>query len=71
MTVFDFCSGPRRRLGYLRFATAVEAIRFVVEDFPAVRTLGACMQIGDSRYDRDEILHLYQSNDYPLSRRLP
>jgi hypothetical protein len=81
MTVFDYCSpaelfvgkrrsGPRQRLGYRRFATAAEAIRFAVEGFPAMRMLGACMQIGDSRYDCDEILHLYQSGDYPLSRRL-
>jgi hypothetical protein len=33
--------GPRQRVGYLRFATAAEAIRFTVEDFPAIRTLGS------------------------------
>ena len=42
---FDYCApaelfmakrkgGPRQRLGYRRFVTAAEAIRFAVEDFP-------------------------------------
>ena len=47
--------GPRQRLGYRRFATAAEAIRFAVEDFPAIRTLGAWMQVGDERLDRKSI----------------
>jgi hypothetical protein len=33
------------RLDYRRLATAAEAIRFVVRDFPALRTLGAWMQV--------------------------
>jgi hypothetical protein len=77
---FDYCSpaelftakrkgGSRRRLGYRRFATAAEAIRFAVEDFPAIRTLGAWLQVGDQRFDSEEIRHLYESDDYPLRRR--
>lgn len=61
--------GSRQPLGYRRFATAAEAIRFAVEDFPAVRTLGAWMQIGDERFDGDEIQRLYDSGGYPLPRR--
>lgn len=61
--------GPRQRLGYRRFATAAEAIRFAVEDFPAMRTLGASMQVGDSRFDSEDIHRLYESDDYPLRRR--
>jgi hypothetical protein len=38
-------------MGYRRFATAAEAIRFAVEEFPAVRTLDAWMQVGDERFD--------------------
>jgi len=77
---FDYCSpaelftakrkGPRQRLGYRRFATAAEAIRFVVEDFPAIRTLGAWMQVGDERFDSKEIHRLYERDDYPLRRRM-
>jgi len=59
----------RQRLGYRRFATAAEAIRFAVEDFPAIRTLGAWMQVGDERFDSEEIHRLYERDDYPLQRR--
>jgi hypothetical protein len=59
----------RQRLSYRRFATAAEAVRFAVEDFPAVRTLGAWMQVGDERFDSDEIYRLYERADYPLQRR--
>ena len=60
--------GARQPLGYRRFATAAEAIRFAVEDFPAVRTLGAWMQVGDERFDGDAIQRLYDSDEYPLKR---
>ena len=59
----------RQPLGYRRFPTAAEAIRFAVEDFPAIATLGAWMQVGDERFDSDDIQRLYQSSDYPLRRR--
>ena len=62
-------AGMRQRLGYRRFATAAEAIRFAVEDLPAVRTLSAWLQVGDERYDSTEIQRLYERADYPLSRR--
>jgi len=62
--------GPRQTLGYRRFATAAEAIRFAVEDFPAMRALGAWMQVGDQRFGSDEIRRLYEQNDYPLRRKM-
>jgi hypothetical protein len=58
--------GGPRQLRYRRFATAAEAIRFAVEELPAVRAL---MQVGDQRFDGDDIQRLYESNDYPLQRR--
>ena len=61
--------GPRQKLGYRRFATAAEAIRFAVEDFPSMRALGAWMQVGDDRFDCDDIQRLYDSGKYPLPRR--
>ena len=60
--------GGRRQPTYRRFTTAAEAIRFAVEEFPAVRTFGAWMRVGDQRYNGDEICRLYESNEYPLSR---
>ena len=60
--------GRRQRTNYRRFATAAEAIRFAVEELPAVRTLGAWMQVADHRYDSDEICRLYESSGYPLRR---
>ena len=63
--------GARQPLGYRRFTTAAEAICFVVEKFPAMRTLGAWMQVGDERFDTDEIQRLYESSDYPLPRPAP
>jgi Arc/MetJ-type ribon-helix-helix transcriptional regulator len=60
----------RQQIGYRRFATAAEAIRFAVEELPAVRTLGAWMQIGDDRFDSDEICQLYESSGYPLQRNV-
>ena len=38
--------GARQPLRYRRFATAAEAIRFAIEELPAVRALGAWMQVG-------------------------
>ena len=60
--------GRRAAPRYRRFATAAEAIRFAVEEMPAVRTLGAWMQVGDERFDSDEICKLYESSDYPFRR---
>ena len=50
------------------FATAAEAIQVAIEELPAVRALGAWMQVGDQRFDGDDIQRLYESNDYPLQR---
>ena len=60
---------PLQPLRYRRFATAAEAIQFAIEELPAVRALGAWMQVGDQRFDGDDIQRLYESDDYPLQRR--
>ena len=60
--------GRRAATRYRCFGMAAEAIRFAVEEFPAVRTLGAWMQVGEERFDSDEICKLYEICDYPLTR---
>jgi hypothetical protein len=62
--------GARHPLSYRRFATAAEAIRFAVEEFPAIRTLGAWMQVGEDRFKGDDIRRLYESTSYPRRRRM-
>jgi hypothetical protein len=61
--------GARQRLGYRRFATAAEAIRFAIEDFPAVRSLDPWMRVGNERFSGEDIYRLYEREDYPLRRR--
>ena len=42
--------GRRGRPVYRRFSTAVEAIRFAMEDLPTMRSFGPWMQVGDERF---------------------
>ena len=48
-------AGLRQPVSYRRFATAAEAIRFAVEDFPAIHTLRAWMRVGDERFNSEDI----------------
>jgi hypothetical protein len=61
--------GSRQPLVYRRFPSAAEAIRFAVEEFPAVHTLGVWLQVGDERFDSDDIQRLYENDEYPLQRQ--
>jgi len=49
----------RSRQKYRRFATAANAIRYAVENLAALRSLGAWLQVGDERFNSDEIERLY------------
>ena len=57
-----------RRENYRRFATAAEALRYAVEDLRTPRALGAWMQVGDERFNSDDILRLYDAGDYSLRK---
>ena len=62
-----FLAGRRgRHTDYRRFATAAEAIGYAVEELRTLRSLTAWMQVGDERFNKDEIHRLYDDDDYPL-----
>jgi hypothetical protein len=79
MNAFDFSAtaelypsrakGSRRQpIGYKRFECAAEAIRFAIEELPAESLVGAFLEVGEERFNGQEIQQLYQRPDYPLQR---
>jgi hypothetical protein len=48
-----------RHTDYRRFATAAEAIRYAVEGLRTRRSLSAWMQVGEDRFNKEEINRLY------------
>jgi hypothetical protein len=58
----------RQSMGYRRFASTAQAIRFAMEELPSARLIGAYLQVDEARYDGPEIRRLYESADYPLKR---
>ena len=59
----------RQSFGYKRFAKAAQAIRFAMEDMPPACLVGAFLEVNEQRYGSDDIRRLYESTDYPLTRR--
>ena len=58
----------RRPVGYRRFSTAAEAIRFAVEQMPFGFLDGTILEFENVRVDGAGIRVLYESVDYPLVR---
>jgi hypothetical protein len=59
----------RQSFGYKRFPKAAQAIRFAMEDMPRASLVGAFLEVNEQRYGSDDIRRLYESADYPLTRR--
>jgi hypothetical protein len=59
----------RRSCGYRRFDRAADAIRFAVEDLPPKQLAGAYLEVDEARFDSNAIRRLYDSTEYPLTRR--
>ena len=57
--------------GYRRFARSADAIRFAIEELAAGLLPDACLEVDAEIFDRDGILQLYESNEYPLARCAP
>ena len=53
---------------YRRFASAAEAVRYVVEEQPAAWMGGTALDIDGTRYEGEAIRALYDNAAYPLER---
>jgi hypothetical protein len=60
----------RQPVGYGRFARAGYAIRFAIEELPADLLAGTCLQVDERIFEGHAIRGLYDSEDYPLVRRV-
>ena len=57
-----------RPVGYRRFDTAAEAIRFAIEVMPSDLLLRAVLEVEEQRVNGHRIRELYDSAAYPLTR---
>jgi hypothetical protein len=57
-----------KRTTYLRFATAAEAIAFIVEGRAASAIRYATLEVNEARFDRGAIRELYDDPAFPLAR---
>lgn len=82
MATFDFSdeaelypsrarASRRQPVGYKRFAHAADAIKFAIEELPPEALVGAYLEVGEERFDGQDIRRLYEREDYPLQRRKP
>ena len=57
------------KIRYRRFDRAADAIRFAVEELPEPLLLGAYIEIEEARLGHKVIRELYDSAEYPLTKR--
>ncbi len=53
-----------RAAKYMRFDTAAEALRFVIEELPPPALLGAYLVVHERRFGVQEIRYLYENAGY-------
>jgi hypothetical protein len=58
----------KSRSRYMRFDTAAEGLRFVIEELPATAALGAYLVTDEARFGLEEMRYLYENAGYPLTR---
>lgn len=58
----------KSRSRYMRFDTAAEGLRFVIEQLPATAALGAYLVVDEARFGLEEMRSLYENAGYPLTR---
>ena len=77
MTTIDYASPaelfPSRRYAkslarYRRFASAAEAVRYVIEEMPASWLIGTTLDVDGTRYEGKAIRALYEAEAFPLQR---
>ena len=59
----------RRPMMYRRFETGAEAIRHVIESVEPESLPGAVIETDDTRLETADIRAIYESTDFPLTRR--
>jgi len=78
LTRFDYGAPPelfpsrskagKSRARYMRFDSAAEALRFVIEKMPALALPGAYLVVDERRFGVEEMRRLYESTGFPLAR---
>jgi len=57
-----------RPMGYRRFSSAAEAIRYAIEELSPQLLVGANLEVEEERFDSAGIRRLYEHAGYPLVR---